>query len=115
MPQNSEEEKQARHAKMQAGLKTAINIPLTTMRFGNKAWDSLLEVARYGNPASKSDTQVGAKALKTGIWGAYQNVLINMVEIEDDGYRQKIMAEAEQLMHRARQKCAEIIAELEKI
>ena len=115
MAQNSEEEKQARFEKMQAGLKSAINIPLTTMRLGDKAWDSLLEVARYGNPASKSDTQVGAKALETGIWGAYQNVLINMVDIEDDDYRGTILKEAEQLMRRARQKCAEIIAELEKI
>ncbi len=115
MSQNSEEEKQARFEKMQAGLKTAINVPLTTMRLGNKAWDSLHKVARYGNPASKSDTQVGAKALETGIWGAYQNVLINMVDIEDDLYRKTILKEAEQLMQRAQQKCAEIIAELEKI
>jgi len=115
MPRNSEEEKEARFKKMQAGLKTAINVPLTTMRLGNKAWDSLIEVARHGNPASKSDTQVGAKALETGIWGAYQNVLINMVDIEDDVYRRTILKEAEQLMQRAHQKCAEIIAELEKI
>ena len=68
---------------MQDGLKTAIHVPLTTMRLGDSAWEALLEVARFGNPASKSDTQVGARSLETGIWGAYQNVLINMKDIED--------------------------------
>jgi glutamate formiminotransferase/formiminotetrahydrofolate cyclodeaminase len=57
---------------MQAGLKKAIDIPLKTMKLGDGAWDALCEVARYGNPASRSDVEVGARALETGIWGAYR-------------------------------------------
>ncbi len=109
MPQSTEEEKQARNDSMQAGLKTAIQVPLTTMRLGDKAWDSLIEVARYGNPASSSDTLVGARALETGIWGAYQNVLINMVDIQDAAYKQEILGEAEQVAVRAAKKCAEVL------
>lgn len=109
MPRNTEEEKVARMQKMQDGLKTAIKVPLTTMRLGDKAWESLLIVARYGNPASKSDTQVGAMSLKTGIWGAYQNVLINMEGIKDEDFKKEILAEAEEIMERAERKAAEIL------
>ncbi len=115
MPQSTKEEKKARNDSMQAGLKTAIQVPLTTMRFGDLAWDSLCEVARYGNPASSSDTLVGAKALETGIWGAYQNVLINMVDIQDDAYKKEILGEAEQLVVRASKKCAEVLRLLNAI
>lgn len=110
MPQTTIAEKAARKAKMQAGLMTATEVPLTTMRLGDSGWDSLRVVARYGNPASRSDIQVGARALETGIWGAYQNVLINATEIEDTAYKARLLAEAEQLAVRARTRCAEVLS-----
>lgn len=113
MPRSTDEEKLARTAQMQSGLKTAIQMPLNTMRLGDQAWDALCIVAQYGNPASRSDTQVGARALETGIWGAYQNVLINMEGIHDQDYRREIMAEAKKIMQRAREKCSEVLAILD--
>lgn len=115
MPKTTEEEKAVRHKAMQQGLKTAIQVPLTTMRLGDQAWDRFVIVAKYSNPASKSDVQVGARALETGIWGAYQNVLINMVDLEDTGYCETVRAEAEALVKRAGKKCAEVLAILESI
>lgn len=109
MPQITEEEKRARIAKMQAGLKTAIQVPLTLMRLGDSGWDSLCTVARYGNPASRSDIQVGARSLETGIWGAYQNVCINLVEISDVAYKEGVLAEADHLLRRAGEKCSEVL------
>jgi glutamate formiminotransferase/formiminotetrahydrofolate cyclodeaminase len=109
MPKTTEQERVERTAKMQAGLKTAINVPLTTMRLGDKAWEALCLVAKYGNPASRSDTQVGARALETGIWGAYQNVLINMEGIRDEEYKKEILAEAEKIDQRAKEKCKKVL------
>jgi glutamate formiminotransferase/formiminotetrahydrofolate cyclodeaminase len=109
MPQATEDEKKVRIAAMQAGLQTAIQVPLSTMRLGDSGWDSLCAVARYGNPASRSDIQVGARALETGIWGAYQNVLINLTEIIDMAYKENVLAEAELLLVRAREKCSEVL------
>ncbi len=114
MPRGTEAEKEARIAKMQAGLKTAINVPLNTMRLGDGAWDALCEIARYGNPASKSDTQVGARALETGIWGAYQNVLINIKGVQDEVYKENILKEAQTIEKRSREKCAEVLAILDQ-
>ncbi len=114
MPRNTEEERAVRQEKMQSGLKTAINVPLTTMRIGDSVWTQLLEVARHGNPASKSDTQVGARSLEAGIWGAYQNVLINMLDIEDDDFRKEVLSEASAIMSRAENNCRKVLEVLEE-
>lgn len=115
MAQETEEEKAARNGKMQAGLKTAIQVPLATMRLGDRAWDGLCKVARYGNPASSSDSLVGARALETGIWGAYQNVLINMTDIQDAVYKEDVLGEAEKIVARATLKCDEVLKILEAV
>lgn len=109
MPQDTAEAKQARFEKMQQGLKTAVKVPLNTMRIGDAAWAAMCDVARYGNPASRSDIEVGARSLETGIWGAYRNVVINLDGIEDETYRKETLAAAGQLAERAAKKCAEVL------
>ncbi len=113
MPKNTDEEKAIRSAKMQDGLKKAIEIPLTTMRHGDSAWDMMVECAKYGNIASKSDVEVGARALEVGIWGAYKNVMINMPGIKDEEFKKAKVAEAEGMMLRAKAKCDEVLSVLE--
>ncbi len=113
MPKGTAEEKLARSAKLQEGLKKAVRVPLETMRLGDQAWDAMCEVARHGNPASKSDVQVGARSLETGIWGAYQNVLINLAGIKDEAFKDATLKEAQALDARAKEKCAEVLAVLE--
>ena len=114
MPRESAAEKAERHAAMQAGLKKAIQVPLDTMRLGDEAWDSMLEIARYGNPASASDIQVGARALETGIWGAWQNVLINMADIEDEAFKKATLEEAKTIAQRAGDCCAQVLEILDR-
>lgn len=112
MPKDSDEEKTARDAALQAGLKKAIEVPMTTMRIGNSAWDMFIECAKYGNIASKSDVEVGARALATGIWGAYRNVLINMPGIKDEKFRQSILAEAEEIVQNSEKKSEMVLSQL---
>ncbi|MFA6571261.1 MAG: glutamate formimidoyltransferase [Bacteroidota bacterium] len=114
LPKGTEEEKKSRNTAMQNGLKKAIEVPLTTMRLGNSAWESIVELAKYGNIASRSDVEVGARALETGIWGAYKNVLINMPGIEDKEFKKKILSEAEETVERAKLKCNEALDILAK-
>lgn len=108
LPQGTDDEKKIRLEKMQAGLKKAIEVPLATMKIGDAAWEKMLEAARCGNIASKSDMQVGARALEVGIWGAYQNVMINMAGIKDEKFVSEKSAEAEAIKERARTCCDEI-------
>lgn len=113
MPKDSQEQRRRRSEKMQSGLKSAVEVPLDTMRMGDAAWEGFEMVARYGNPASRSDTQVGARALEVGIWGAYQNVLINLTDIEDGDYCQRVSEEAAAIAERARVRCAKVLTALE--
>jgi glutamate formiminotransferase/formiminotetrahydrofolate cyclodeaminase len=110
LPRETSAQKRLRREAMQAGLKTAIQVPLTTMRLGDSAWEAMLAIARHGNPASKSDVQVGARTLETGIWGAWQNVRINMIDIEDEAFKAAILEEARQIADRARENCAQVLA-----
>ncbi len=113
LPEKTKAEKQVKQEKLQQGLKKAIDIPLTTMKLGDDAWDAMIEIAKYGNLASRSDVEVGAKALETGIWGAYKNVVINMADITDGVYKKQTLALAEDMKKRAADKCREVLDILE--
>jgi glutamate formiminotransferase/formiminotetrahydrofolate cyclodeaminase len=114
LPKETKEQQAIRNKSMQEGLKKAIDVPLTTMKLGDSAWDAMVELAKYGNIASKSDVEVGARALETGIWGAYKNVLINMPGIEDGKYKNNTIKIAEGMVERAKIKCSEVLSILDQ-
>lgn len=101
MPKNTDEEKKIRHDKMQEGLKKAVEVPLKVMRLGDSCWENMIQMAKYGNMSSKSDLEVGAKCLETGIWGAFKNVRINLPQIEDNEYKEKVISEGNEISERA--------------
>lgn len=109
LPEETKVEKEYKESQLQLGLKKAIDIPLTTMKFGDAAWDAMVETARYGNIASRSDVEVGAKALETGIWGAYKNVEINMADITDAKFKTETMKLADGLKVRAADQCRKVL------
>jgi len=113
LPEDSKEDKDYKTEKLQQGLKKAIDIPLTTMKLADTAWDAMVEIAKYGNIASKSDVEVGAKAMETGIWGAYKNVMINMTDITDDNFKTKTNKLAEEIKIRAENQCKNVLKILE--
>ena len=108
LPRGSAAERAERTERMQAGLKKAVDVPLTTMQLGDGAWNALCDVARYGNPASRSDVEVAAKALEAGIWGAHKNVMINLAEIADEAFRSRITREAAAIVDRAARQCTQV-------
>ena len=112
MTSDTPERAAARKAAMQDGLRKAVEVPLRTMRIGDGCWQAMLGMAEHGNPASRSDLEVGARALEAGIWGAYRNVAINLPQIEDTAFRSSKLAEAERLAARAREQSAAVLARL---
>ena len=86
---------------MQEGIKKAIEVPLKVMRLGDECWQWMFEMAKVGNMSSRSDLEVGAKNLESGIWGAHRNVLINLPQIKDEAYKTNVLKEAEEIMERA--------------
>jgi glutamate formiminotransferase/formiminotetrahydrofolate cyclodeaminase len=112
LPSDTAEQKAARNAAMQEGLRKAVDVPLRTMRLGDGCWGAMIGMAEHGNPASRSDLEVGARALEAGIWGAYRNVVINLPQIEDAAFRAAKLSEAEALAARAREQSAAVLDRL---
>jgi glutamate formiminotransferase/formiminotetrahydrofolate cyclodeaminase len=108
MPKKTEDEQKARNAKMQEGLKKAITVPFSVMTIADSCWEYMLKMAKDGNISSKSDLEVGAKSLETGIWGAYKNVLINLVNIEDEAYKNEMTSKGEEIVKNAEKHCKKV-------
>jgi glutamate formiminotransferase/formiminotetrahydrofolate cyclodeaminase len=109
LPSDTDERRRHREHALQAALVKAVEIPLEVMRLGDRCWDGLLQMARHGNIASRSDLEVGAKALEAGIWGAHRNVLINLPEVADQASQGRIQDEADALVARAVEKLREVV------
>lgn len=109
LPKNTDQEKDFRNAQLQLGLKKAIEVPLSIMTLGDSAWDAMMGVAQYGNIASRSDVEMGAKALEAGIWGAYRTLVNNMGDVEDPEYRRKIMDKADRIRERAAENSQKVL------
>jgi glutamate formiminotransferase/formiminotetrahydrofolate cyclodeaminase len=109
LPQNTDDEKVIRKQAMQDGMKVAIDVPMQTIKTADRIWDDMVEVAKIGNFSSRSDLEVGARALEVGIWGAYRNVIINLDSIDDENYRTAKEKEAEEYSKRAKEKMNEIL------
>ena len=110
MPRDTDARRTARREAMQEGLKKATMVPLGTMEVADRAWEPMLELARVGQFSSRSDLDVGAKALEACLYGAHRNVLINLADIEDEAFRADLTARSTALMERGLAKLAEIQA-----
>jgi glutamate formiminotransferase/formiminotetrahydrofolate cyclodeaminase len=114
LPKANAEEAAERRRVVQDALKRAVEVPLQVMRLVDGAWDAMAEMALHGNPASRSDLEVGARAMELGVWGAHRNVLINLGDVEDELFRRRVAAEAEALVARAREKSAAVLLASER-
>jgi glutamate formiminotransferase / formiminotetrahydrofolate cyclodeaminase len=114
MPKKSEEEQKLRKEKMQEGLKKAIDVPLSVMRISDSCWEWMIQMAKHGNIASKSDLEVGAKSLETGIWGAFKNVEINLPSVENEKYKKEILDEANLILKNAEKNSKKVCEKLRK-
>lgn len=97
LPKDSDTEKAARSAAIQAATQYATEIPLRTMKVAYSGFDLIEEMVKEGNPNSVSDAGVGALAIRSAIYGAYMNVRINSVDLKDRIVADKLVAEAQEI------------------
>ncbi|NXB99259.1 FTCD cyclodeaminase, partial [Orthonyx spaldingii] len=114
LPKNTPEERERRTAAMQQGLKTAVWVPYGLAEKVSRLWPSLKELAQHCNLACKSDIQVGAKMLEAAVFGAYFNVMINLKDIVDEGFRREMSQKVSRLLEEAKQGSALVLALLDK-
>ncbi len=65
-----------------------MEVPYTVVRKAYELWPYVMQLAPIFNMETKSDLLVAVKCLETGIYGAYENVLINSKYF--NGYDEKV-------------------------
>ncbi|MDO4680977.1 MAG: cyclodeaminase/cyclohydrolase family protein [Aerococcus sp.] len=86
MPKQTDEEKAARKEAMQRALKIAANSPLDMMALIHEALQVTKRAVGKSNTNAASDLAVAALNLKSGLQGAWLNVLINLSGIKDETF-----------------------------
>ena len=115
MPKKTDEEKQLRSQAIQEATLFATQVPLHTMQASFKTFEICRAMAIEGNPNSVSDAGVGALAARAAVLGAGLNVKINASSLKDRETAGRLIAEAEELIVKAKQEEAEIIEIVEKV
>lgn len=109
LPKGNDEEKRARKEAIQAATKYAIEIPFRVMQTAFKAMDVIEAMVEKGNPTSVTDAGVGALCARTAVIGAYLNVKVNVMDLEDKAFVKEILEKANEIQLAARRKEDEIV------
>lgn len=106
LPKGTPEEKDRRSAALQEGLRRAVTVPLALAETVDSLWPALQELTLCANLACRSDLQVAVKALETGVFGAYFNVLINLKDITDQEFKDQVQQRVSSLLQEAQEQAA---------
>ena len=101
MPKATDEEKAARSAAMQEGLKAAARVPLGVAQTIDTLFPALEKAVTIGNPNAVTDGMVGTMLARTGILGALFNVRVNLESIKDEAFVAELSAETDKLQKSA--------------
>ena len=91
LPKETEEDKQARSAAIQAATWNAIDVPLKMSDLSLEALNHMQSLLSYGNANAISDLGVGILLLQAGLKGANMNVKINLGSVKDKDKAAQIM------------------------
>ena len=109
MAKDTEQEKKIRLDAIQNASKYAAEVPFKVMQTSYKSLDLLKAMLEIGNPASISDTGVGALCCLAAIEGAYMNVRINTKDLDDKEFTDTLNQKANNLMAQAKENLGLII------
>lgn len=112
MPKNTEEEKMARREAMQLALKGAAISPYEMMETIVKGLKVVKKAVGKSNANAASDLGVAALNLKSGLQGAWLNVLINLSGIKEEAFVEGYRVNGEALLREGCQLADQIYEEI---
>ncbi|MDR3046749.1 MAG: glutamate formimidoyltransferase [Bacteroidales bacterium] len=115
LPKNNDEEKSARKQAIQQATVYATEVPFRTIKCSFDVFDICKAMIEQGNPNSVSDAGVGTLCARAAIIGAYLNVKINAIGLDDKVYAQKMITLAADYVQKANQIEKELLEKVEKI
>ncbi|MCJ7837187.1 cyclodeaminase/cyclohydrolase family protein [Cuneatibacter sp. NSJ-177] len=115
MPKSTEEEKAARRAAMQDGLKAAAQVPMSVARTAGRILPLARLAVTQGNSNAVTDGLVATMMARTAVLGALFNVRINLSSIRDEAFTSAMAEEADRLEAEALKGEQEILGEAAKL
>jgi methenyltetrahydrofolate cyclohydrolase len=109
MPKDTDEEKAARKAAVQAGLIVAADVPLEICKVAVEVCRLSKIAAGLGNPQAVTDAGIGAILGEAAVVGAALNVRINLGSIEDCVYTTAAAAQIDAIQAEAATLRAEVL------
>ena len=109
MPKDTDAEKAARKAAVQAGLIIAADVPLEICRVAVEVCRLSKTAAELGNPQAVTDAGIGAILGEAAVVGAALNVRINLGSIEDCDYTSAAAAQIDGIQAEAAALRAEVL------
>jgi formiminotetrahydrofolate cyclodeaminase len=110
LPKDTDAEKAARKAAVQAGLVVAADVPLEICRVALEVCRLSKTAAELGNPQAVTDAGIGAILGEAAVVGAALNVRINLGSIEDCDYTAAAAAEIDAIEAEAAALRTEVLA-----
>lgn len=110
LPKDTEEQKAARKAALQQGLKEAAMVPLRTAELASEIFPMAAFVVEHGNKNALSDGLVSAMTARTAILSALLNVRINLSSIKDEAFTASMAQRCRELEKLALEQEAKILA-----
>ena len=101
MPKATDEEKAARSAAIQEGLKGCTKTPFEMMELAVETLELTASILGKSNDSAASDLGVSALSLRAAIQGAWLNVLINIGSLKDTALAEDYRAKGEALLAKA--------------
>lgn len=101
LPRDTEEEKAARSAAIQEGLKGCTETPFEMMELAVEGLELTASLLGKSNASAASDLGVSALSLRAAIQGAWLNVLINIGSLKDRELAGDYRKKGEALLARA--------------
>lgn len=110
LPKDTEEQKQVRSAKMQEVLVSATDTPLGIAQNCFAVLELALELAPIGNKGAISDVGVAAYLAESALKAAMFSVDINLPQVKDANYQERVKEERERLFAQAEKLKNETVA-----
>lgn len=113
MPKETDADKAARKAAMQAALKLCTATPMEMMELAVETLHMIDTVSGKLNASAASDLGCAILAMKSAIQGAWLNVLINVGGIDDAAFAQEARENGEQMLAEALPLADRLFGEIE--
>ncbi len=101
LPGNTEEDIRVRNEAVQTAARNNVMVPFRMMETAFSGFELIRKMIEIGNPGSVTDAGVGALALLLCIRGAYLNIKVNALGLEDRVFAEEIISKGSEIETKA--------------